>query len=140
MLNKAGYEVAPDLFLEEFAKREAVDQASGEDDAASLRAAVESRDLHDGFLLYGYIYDADELRALAEDTLDVEKIELVTDGERCPVYYIEVRKKGFPPRGKLSPQATDEGRVKGASLALVMAEGRPSSGASRHLPPRGKAF
>ena len=58
MLNKAGYEVAPDLFLEEFAKREAVDQASGEDDAASLRAAVESRDLHDGFLLYGYIYDA----------------------------------------------------------------------------------
>ena len=50
VLNKAGYEVAPDLFLEEFAKREAVDQASGEDDAASLRAAVESRDLHDGFL------------------------------------------------------------------------------------------
>ena len=91
VLNKAGYEVAPDLFLEEFAKREAVDQASGEDDAASLRAAVESRDLHGGFLLYGYIYDADELRALAEDTLDVEKIELVTDGERCPVYYIELK-------------------------------------------------
>ena len=91
VLNKAGYEVAPDLFLEEFAKREAVDQASGKDDAASLRAAVESRDLHDGFLLYGYIYDADELRALAEDTLDVEKIELVTDGERCPVYYIELK-------------------------------------------------
>ena len=91
VLNKAGYEVAPDLFLEEFAKREAVDQASGEDDAASLRAAVESRDLHDGFLLYGYNYDADELRALAEDTLDVEKIEFVTDGERCPVYYIELK-------------------------------------------------
>ena len=91
VLNKAGYEVAPDLFLEEFAKREAADQASGEDDAASLRAAVESRDLHGGFLLYGYIYDADELRALAEDTLDVEKIELVTDGERCPVYYIELK-------------------------------------------------
>ena len=91
VLNKAGYEVAPDLFLEEFAKREAVDQASGEDDAASLRAAVESRDLHGGFLMYGYIYDADELRALAEDTLDVEKIELVTDGERCPVYYIELK-------------------------------------------------
>ena len=91
VLNKAGYEVAPDLFLEEFAKREAVDQASGEDDAASLRTAVESRDLHDGFLLYGYIYDADELRALAEDTLDVEKIEFVTDGERCPVYYIELK-------------------------------------------------
>ena len=90
-MNKAGFEVAPDLFLEEFAKREAVDQASGEDDAASLRAAVESRDLHDGFLLYGYIYDADELRALAEDTLDVEKIEFVTDGERCPVYYIELK-------------------------------------------------
>ena len=31
------------------------------------------------------------LRALAEDTLDVEKIELVTDGERCPVYYIELK-------------------------------------------------
>ena len=91
VLNKAGYEVAPDLFLEEFAKREAVDQASGEDDAASLRAAVESRDLHDGFLLYGYNYDAAVLRALAEDTLDVEKIELVTDGERCPVYYIELK-------------------------------------------------
>ncbi|MEI3273389.1 MAG: hypothetical protein V8S13_09295 [Gemmiger formicilis] len=42
VLNKAGYEVAPDLFLEEFAKREAVDQASGEDDAASLRAAVKA--------------------------------------------------------------------------------------------------
>ena len=91
VLNKAGYEVAPDLFLEEFAKREAVDQASGEDDAASLRAAVESRDLHDGFLLYGYNYDAAVLRALAEDTLDMEKIELVTDGERCPVYYIELK-------------------------------------------------
>ena len=91
VLNKAGYEVAPDLFLEEFAKREAVDQASGEDDAASLRAAVESRDLYDGFLLYGYNYDAAVLRALAEDTLDVEKIELVTDGERCPVYYIELK-------------------------------------------------
>ena len=91
VLNKAGYEVAPDLFLEEFAKREAVDQASGEDDAASLRAAVESRDLHDGFLLYGYNYDAAVLRALAEDTLDVEKIEFVTDGERCPVYYIELK-------------------------------------------------
>ena len=91
VLNKAGYEVAPDLFLEEFAKREAVDQASGEDDAASLRAAVESRDLHDGFLLYGYNYDAAVLRALAEDTLDVDKIEFVTDGERCPVYYIELK-------------------------------------------------
>ena len=34
---------------------------------------------------------ADELRALAEDTLDVEKIEFVTDGERCPVYYIELK-------------------------------------------------
>ena len=34
---------------------------------------------------------SDELRALAEDTLDVEKIELVTDGERCPVYYIELK-------------------------------------------------
>ena len=31
------------------------------------------------------------LRALAEDTLDVEKIEFVTDGERCPVYYIELK-------------------------------------------------
>ena len=53
--------------------------------------AVESRDLHDGFLLYGYNYDAAVLRALAEDTLDVEKIEFVTDGERCPVYYIELK-------------------------------------------------
>nr|DAL89939.1 MAG TPA: hypothetical protein [Caudoviricetes sp.] len=51
-----------------------------------------------------------------------------------------MREKGFALRGKLSPQATDEGRVKGATLARVMAEGRPSSGASRHLPPRGKAF
>ena len=60
-------------------------------DTERLRAAVESRDLHDGFLLYGYNYDAAVLRALAEDTLDVEKIEFVTDGERCPVYYIELK-------------------------------------------------
>ncbi len=86
-----GYEVAPDLFLEEFAKREAVDQASGEDDAASLRAAVESRDLHDGFLLYGYILRRRRAACPGRGYAGRGKIELVTDGERCPVYYIELK-------------------------------------------------
>ena len=91
VLNKAGYDVAADLFLDEFAQREAVYQAGGQDDAASLRTAAESRDLHSGFVLYGYIYNADELLALAEDTLDVASAELLTDGARCPVYYIELK-------------------------------------------------
>lgn len=36
MLNNAGYDVAPDLFVTEFAAREAVYQAGAGDDAASL--------------------------------------------------------------------------------------------------------
>ncbi len=52
--------------------------------------------------------------------------------------------KKASPSGKLSPQATDEGRVNGATLlrkiAQAMAAGRPSSGAARHLPPRGRLF
>ena len=91
VLNKAGYEVAPDLFLDEFAEREAVYQAGGQDDAASLKAAAESRDLSGGFVLYGYIYEDDELLTLAESTLDIAKAELLTDVARCPVYYIELK-------------------------------------------------
>lgn len=88
VLNKAGYEVAPDLFLPEFAARDAVYQASGTDDAASLARAVQSRDLSGGFVLYGYIYDADELLDLAQQVLDIRSAELLTDIARCPVYYI----------------------------------------------------
>ena len=91
VLNAAGYEVAPDLFLPEFAQREAVYQASGTDDAASLADAVESRDLSQGFVLYGYIYDADELLALAEEVLDIQSATLLTDVARCPVYYITLK-------------------------------------------------
>ena len=47
------------------------DRASGTDDAASLADAVQSRDLSEGFLLYGYIYDADELLDLAQQVLDI---------------------------------------------------------------------
>ena len=90
VLNKAGYEVAPDLFLPEFARREAVYQAGGQDDAASLRNAVATRDLSGGFVLYGYIYDAEELKALAEETLEVRTITFLTDVARCPVYYVEL--------------------------------------------------
>lgn len=88
VLNKAGYDVAPDLFLPEFAQREAVYQAHCGDEAESLADAVESRDLSGGFLLYGYIYDADELLDLAESVLDIRSAELLTDVARCPVYYI----------------------------------------------------
>lgn len=91
VLNKAGYEVAPDLFLPEFAQREAVYQAGGQDDAASLQNAVATKDLSGGFVLYGYIYDAEELKALAEDTLDIAQITFLTDVARCPVYYVELR-------------------------------------------------
>lgn len=88
VLNQAGYEVAPDFFLDEFAKRDAVYQGSGEDDAASLRHAAATRDLSGGFVLYGYVYDADALLALAEDTLDIASATLLTDVAQCPVYYI----------------------------------------------------
>ncbi len=88
VLNKAGYDVAPDLFLPEFAQREAVYQAHCGDDAESLATAVESRDLPEGFVLYGYIYDADELLDLANQVLDIQSAELLTDVARCPVYYI----------------------------------------------------
>ena len=88
VLNAAGYEVAPDLFLPEFARREAVYQASGSDDAASLADAAESRDLSGGFVLYGYIYDADELLDLANQVLNIRSATLLTEVARCPVYYI----------------------------------------------------
>ena len=90
VLNRAGYEVAPDLFLDEFAEREAVYQAGGQDDAASLAAAVQSYDVSGGFVVYGYIYDADALKALVEDTLDTAQVTLLTDAARCPVYYVEL--------------------------------------------------
>ena len=91
VLNQAGYEVAPDFFLDEFAKRGAVYQGSGQDDAASLRHAAETLDLRSGFVLYGYVYDADELLALAEDTLDIASATLLTDVAQCPVYYITLK-------------------------------------------------
>lgn len=88
VLNAAGYEVAPDLFLPEFAQREAVYQAGGADDVASLADAVESRELSGGFVLYGYLYDADALLDLAEEVLDIQSAELLTQVARCPVYWI----------------------------------------------------
>ena len=69
----------------------AVYQGSGQDDAASLRHAAETLDLRSGFVLYGYVYDADELLALAEDTLDVASATLLTDVAQCPVYYITLK-------------------------------------------------
>lgn len=84
VLNKAGYEVAPDLFLEEFAKREAVDQASGEDDAASLRAAVESRDLHDGSCCTAIFTTLTSCVPWPRTRWTWKKSSLVTDGERVP--------------------------------------------------------
>lgn len=41
-------------------------------------------------MLYGYLYDAGDLQALAEDTLDVAQITFLTDVARCPVYYVEL--------------------------------------------------
>ena len=91
VLNNAGYDVAPDLFVTEFAAREAVYQASTGDDAASLQAAAQSRDLQDGFVVYGYVYDADALKTMIEDTLDTESVELLTDVAKCPVYYVKLK-------------------------------------------------
>ncbi|MBS6108039.1 MAG: hypothetical protein KH902_05645 [Subdoligranulum variabile] len=91
VLNKAGYEVAPDLFITEFAQREAVYQAGGRDDAASLQNAAATHDLSGGFVLYGYIYNADDLLTLAESALPIAHAELLTDTARCPVYYIKLK-------------------------------------------------
>ena len=91
VLNNAGYDVAPDLFVTEFAAREAVYQAGAGDDAASLQAAAQSRDLQDGFVVYGYVYDADVLKTMIEDTLDTESVELLTDVAKCPVYYVKLK-------------------------------------------------
>ena len=91
VLNAAGYEVAPDLFLPEFARREAVYQAGGQDDAASLRQAAATRDLTGGFVLYGYLYDAGELQTLAEAALPGAQLTLLTDVARCPVYLVEMK-------------------------------------------------
>ena len=91
VLNKAGYEVAPDLFITEFAQREAVYQAGGRDDAASLQNAAATHDLTGGFVLYGYIYNADDLLTLAESALPIAHAELLTDTTRCPVYYIKLK-------------------------------------------------
>ncbi len=87
----AGDDVAPDLFVTEFAAREAVYQAGAGDDAASLQAAAQSRDLQDGFVVYGYVYDADWLKTMIEDTLDTESVELLTDVAKCPVYYVKLK-------------------------------------------------
>lgn len=88
VLNQAGYDVAPDLFLPEFARREAVYQSHGDDDAQSLAHAADTRDLSDGFVLYGYLYDADELLDLANQVLNIRSATLLTEVARCPVYYI----------------------------------------------------
>mgnify|MGYP000323219571 CR=1 FL=1 len=91
VLNKAGYEVAPDLFLEEFAKREAVDQASGEDDAASLRAAAGKPGPARRILAVRLHLRRRRAACPGRGHAGRGKIELVTDGERCPVYYIELK-------------------------------------------------
>lgn len=92
VLNAAGYDVAPDLFLPEFARREAVYQvAAATDPAEGLRDAAASGALDGGFVLYGYVYDADELLALAEDALPGAQLTFLTDVARCPVYYVEMK-------------------------------------------------
>ena len=92
VLNAAGYEVAPDLFLPEFARREAVYQvAVATDPAEGLRDAAETGALDDGFVVYGYTWDTAELLTLIEETLDVASAELLTDVARCPVYLVEMK-------------------------------------------------
>ena len=66
-------------------------EAGAGDDAASLQAAAQSRDLQDGFVVYGYVYDADALKTMIEDTLDTESVELLTDVAKCPVYYVKLK-------------------------------------------------
>ena len=47
--------------------------------------------LSGGFVLYGYIYNADDLLTLAESALPIAHAELLTDTTRCPVYYIKLK-------------------------------------------------
>ena len=47
--------------------------------------------LSGGFVLYGYIYNADDLLTLAESALPVAHAELLTNTARCPVYYIKLK-------------------------------------------------
>lgn len=42
-------------------------------------------------MLYGYIYNADDLLTLAESALPIAHAELLTDTARCPVYYIKLK-------------------------------------------------
>ena len=42
-------------------------------------------------MLYGYIYNADDLLTLAESALPIAHAELLTDTTRCPVYYIKLK-------------------------------------------------
>ena len=54
---------------------------------------------------------------------------------KCPpvkTIGINFRLKASPGRGKLSPQVTDEGAGK-----QLLPGNHPSSGATRHLPPKG---
>ena len=44
-----------------------------------------------GFVLYGHIYNADDLLTLAESALPIAHAELLTDPARCPVYYIKLK-------------------------------------------------
>lgn len=88
VLNNAGYEVAPDLFLVEFAGRAAVYQAGDTDPAASLLTATQTRELNDGFVVYGYIYDPEELLAIIQTTLPGAKATHLTNVGRCPVYLV----------------------------------------------------
>ena len=57
-------------------------------DAEGLADAAESRDLSGGFVLYGYLYSADELLDLTNEVLDIRSAQLLTEVARCPVYYI----------------------------------------------------
>ena len=60
----------------------------------SLRTAVavfSNGHVLGGFVLYGYIYNADDLLTLAESALPIAHAELLTDTARCPVYYIKLK-------------------------------------------------
>lgn len=42
-------------------------------------------------MVYGYVYDADALKTMIEDTLDTESVELLTDVAKLPVYYVKLK-------------------------------------------------
>ena len=90
VLNHAGYEVAPDELLPEYAASPWVYQDGSGDPVAGLANAVQSCPMPGSpMLVYGYLYPMDELQTLVEQALPGYRVTVVTEMARCPVLRVE---------------------------------------------------